>query len=404
MAYAEANLRKGNRLEAMKTYQKLEKLKPENTDVKVALVKIYYSMDHHRDALQEIKDILKIEPRHIESHLLLRRIDRKFGIPQDMRRDFEEHLTFTASPRKIRVLKKQYELEKRKYEKLIADYDRQMEEDQDNPILLYNKSKAEERVKLAEETLEDLEEMKGEEVEEEEAYPSAEVEAPTLLTLEPVEELPTEKAESEEEEVVEEITSEEPIPEATQEETELEVSSIEPKPLEEMEEAIVEVREEEEEAEHGAVEKSAADEEEEEAVAAPSARRIEFYQGLTGQLDEILNAINRTRGVTSSMVIDNTGYVIHNISSDTFDPSQVSNQLLEGVRALISWKADEGEHARQLLYWVLEFKKGLMVLHPLAPEIYLVVMGHRRANFGAVKYSIEKNTADIKQTFEEMPE
>jgi len=176
MAYAEACRSRGSRLEALKAYQKIIKIKPDLPEVRCALANIYFHMDHFRDALIEIKKIFLIDPRNVEAHLLLKKIDIKFGIPADLKADLKEHLSFKTSPRRIEKIKKQYEVEKNKYEKLIGDLEKQLEKDKGNPLYLYNKSKAEERVAYAVRTLKELEEMTDEALQEEEPdYPKLEV-------------------------------------------------------------------------------------------------------------------------------------------------------------------------------------------------------------------------------------
>lgn len=388
MAYAEANLRKGSRLEAMKTYQKLVRLKPDVPDIRYALAKIYFSMNHYSDSLGELARIFEIAPKHIESHLLLRRIEKKGAIPEEMKETLAPHLDFTASPSRIKTIQMQFDLEKRKYERLINDYNKQLEEDEDNPIILYNRTKAEERVKVAEENLAELNNLIGEE--EEEEKPAF---VPLAETVEPeTSDVPEEAVQEEESsdsigDELESIMDEEESDALAS----LSMTGDSPVgvPLEEMEDSIVEVESEKTEEDLG------------EPVL--SSERLEFYENIKGDLEKVLKSVNKARGVSSSLVLDHAGHIISDLISEDFDPGQLGMMILQGVKPLISWKVDEGKKSRELLYWVLEFRKGLLVLQPLSPEIYLVVLGSQGANFGAVKYSIEKNTNKLQKLLTDIP-
>lgn len=487
MVYAESNLRKGNRLEAMKAYQKVVKIKPNVPDVRNALTRIYLSLNHFKDAYNEIWKVLDMDPKNIEGHLLLKKLVKKAEIPEKYREMLEFHMDFKASPRKIKSLKKQFEMEKRKYSSLINDYERQLEDDEGNPIIMFNKSKAEERFLFAEETLEDLESMVGGEDDEDEVYaglelpevvevPEAEtaideetevdVEVPDYVpdeeeSLDIIEEeiplslsigmeesdgiqVETEAGEEvflpEEDEIPEvaiseiaedvmEAPIEEEIPMAIEEEVmEEAIEEVIEEPLDEqaVEEpaSIIEVAEEAEEAEEfpevseaigevieeidEPISEEVTEEEssepvdevteaspEKEVVSLISDERMSFYDEMEGSMSKVLKTLNRTRGVTSSLILDNTGYILCLESSEKLNTQELGLQVLDGVSPLMLWGNIEGNRDRELLYWVLEFKEGLMVLQPLTQDIYLVVLGKSGANFGAVRYSIEKNTARL---------
>lgn len=498
MVYAESNLRKGNRLEAMKAYQKVVIIKPDVPDVRNALTRIYLSLNHFKDAYNEISKVLDIDPKNIEGHLLLKKLTKKAEIPEIFRETLEFHLDFKASPRKINILKKQFEMEKRKYSTLINDYERQLEDDEGNPIIMFNKSKAEERLSFAEETLEDLETMVGDVEDEDEVYaglekpaaveiPEAEagmeqetevdVEVPDFFPDEEEtldirqEEVPislsigmeeSEQAETDmeidaeaevetedellipeteegeileiqtpeiaeevmetpvEEEisaVVEEEPAEEVIELSADEQTEEEPVTVIEEPAETevtetIEEAdeihgvsedVDEVIEETEVISEESIKEEPVKTEEEipekipekKAVSLISDERMSFYDEMEGSMSKVLKTLNRTRGVTSSLILDNTGFILCLESSEKLNTQELALQVLDGVSPLMEWGNIEGNRDRELLYWVLEFKEGLMVLQPLTKDIYLVVLGKSGANFGAVRYSIEKNTARL---------
>ncbi|MCE1248077.1 MAG: hypothetical protein LWY06_15665 [Firmicutes bacterium] len=446
MVYAEANLRKGNRLEAMKAYQDVVRIKPDVPEVRIALAKIYISMNHDFDAYQEILNVIRMDEKNLEGHLLLKTLSRKTPIPEEFAGELSSHLDFKASPRRVRTLQTQASLEKRKYERLIKEYDSQMEENNGDPVTLYNRKKAQERLDFAIQTFLDLEEMVGEPDPGEEQYyrpapvrleesvsvPS-EITDETEIAEEPVGEaiLGTGTISGEEgEEVIEAISEylEEKMPD------EPEAVEVMPQP-EEILPIVVEIGEEvvaeEPETTVETIPEPVAAEEEinadvQEPVAAEIAETIEeipaeelpveevpvvqvsedrkkFYKDIQGKMDFVLQTLSKTRGVTASFIMDNSGSVLHIISTENFDQNEMTQQALKGVEPLLKWRTSEEQTECELLYWVLEFKKGLMVLQPLTPEVFLVVIGKTGANFGAVRYSIEKNTGKLLSALAKMP-
>lgn len=464
-------MRKGNRLEAMKAYQKLARLKPGESEVRISLAKIYASMNQQYDAFFEVNTVLEQDPRNIEAHLLLRRFARKFNIPADLKESLEQQLFFMAPPKKIRIFQKLHEMEKRKYEKLIEEFNSQLEEDPGNPVIIFNRSKAEGRLRTVEESLQDLSEMISTEIEweeeigpdyippeftEETRIPSEDEFAPepeadeAEAPIEPEDGYPEEQPTgvhleeefiesmepqlpSYEEMESEEIQQTEPSGEPAAEEAP--VDQMEKPPMEttgEPAEAPVEeeapeaaqpeeaetVEEEaptETEAEQAFEEAPEADLEPEKETPPPpvehaeeeytaSPERMAFLESINAEIEKCLKAINQTRGVTASLVTDHAGHILfHTGGADLAEPEELTTQVLSGLKPLVQWDPQTQRATRSLLHWVLEFKKGLLMLQPLAPGIYLVVIGKARANFGAVKYSVEKNSSSLVESLTKMP-
>lgn len=426
MVYAEANLRKGNRLEAMKAYQKVIKVKPGETKVRLALTKIYFSLKHYHDAFEEIVNIFEIDPKDIEAHLFLMEMLREEKAPKEFRGVLDKHRDFKAPPSKVHILKTQLELEKRKFTRLIEDYDRQLEQDEGNPIVLYSKNKAEERLERAVRAISDLESIEGGlDLEEEVIRPVFErpkveaaphVEPDIFIAQEeevisepmpPMEEIPEEIPEQPPEETPEIIVErvvEEPVEEVMETHDSVEMEDL-PEPEMISADSIFGGKEQElhEEAE-------VTDEPEE--IHEPEARlddkvefksdvpplspeKKKFFDGIKGEMEKSLKALNRTRGVSSSLIMDSENHILQIASKDSYNPEELGSLILEGVGPLLNWKTGKSDEIDQLLFWVMEFKNGLLVLQPLTTEIFLVVMGKRGANFGAVRYGIEKNTGKL---------
>lgn len=159
MVYAEANLRKGNRLEAMKTYQKLLKIKPDSLETKVALSKIYFSAGQYKGAYSELFGVLEKDPKNIDAHLLLRKLTRATGLPEKDGEAIGNYLDFKASRSRIQVHQKQVGLEIKKIRKLAEDYEKQLEVDSENPVILYLLKKVGDQLALTDESVKDLELM-----------------------------------------------------------------------------------------------------------------------------------------------------------------------------------------------------------------------------------------------------
>jgi tetratricopeptide (TPR) repeat protein/predicted regulator of Ras-like GTPase activity (Roadblock/LC7/MglB family) len=456
MAYAEANLRKGNRLEAMKAYQRLSRLSPGETEVRISLARIYASTNQQHDAFFEIKTVLEIDSANIEAHLLLRGLSRQFKIPNDLKGFLEQHLSFQAPAKIVRIHKRLHEMEARKFQMLIDEYDRQLEEDSGNPIVVFNRKKAQDRLHSAEEALQDLQDMVMDQEEdtpesfqeeeaqvsfvvpevqepEEEAAPAYQEEeyedaAPheAYAIEEPAEETamgleegyPEEEGHwPQEDESIQEIPGDYPEVEEEPDQSPGEEEFVMPG-QDEPEEAEPEIPLEEEASFQGEDipplyedqqpgEAMTGPPEEEDTAEPPaeaeedaiSPARQEFYARVAGDLEEILTAIFQTRGVSSSLVLDGRGNILCHTGADSGDPEALAALIIEGVEPLLAWT----EKAGRLMHWILEFDKGLLFLLPLGGDLYLTVIGKTEANLGTVKYSVEKHYAPLARILKGLP-
>lgn len=455
MVYAESNLRKGNRLEALKAYQKVLKIKRDVPDVRVALAKIFISLKHYADAYREILEVFDMDPNHIEGHLLLKRMKTESEVPEDLQDKLNRHNEeFHPPAQKVGMLIMQFDLEKQKYSRLIEDYDRQLEDDEGNPIVLYNKSKANERLQETHVILEELASLLNKaEVQEAAEAPDMVEPIEAAEPVEPMEEaeellieeevplhlempaaediMPLAVESGDEEELVEVIedNQNEVLVDSFPEVEETAFSHSDQKVLLEdeslaesqIQDPVLSAISDEAESAESMEDISTEDVLKEEAPAlqddsaedlshkpepakTPSKERLEFYQQLSDEVIKVLTTINQTRGITSSLVMDNTGHILQIESSETFNIENLSAQILEGVTPLLKWKSDDSDKVNPLLYWVIEFKKGLMVLQPLTNEVFLVTIGKSGANFGAVRYSIEKNTGKLLASLASIPD
>jgi len=122
----------------------------------------------------------------------------------------------------------------------------------------------------------------------------------------------------------------------------------------------------------------------------PSPARREFYAGITGGLDSLVSTLAKTRGVTSIYVVSREGHLIGQSSKDAIGPERISEIVVEGLVFLESFAA-----APQ--YWVLECNGGIVVMQTIDAGHVLVAIGQAGANFGALRYTMDKTKPSFAQ-------
>lgn len=119
----------------------------------------------------------------------------------------------------------------------------------------------------------------------------------------------------------------------------------------------------------------------------PSEDRLAFYAQVAGPVADSLGRIGQTRGVTGSLVMADDPWLVRQVGQDS-DLSGALDPVAEGCRALVAF--GEG-----LQYWVLECENGIVVVQRLDARHLLVVVGKTGANFGSLRYAIDKNRMEL---------
>jgi len=114
---------------------------------------------------------------------------------------------------------------------------------------------------------------------------------------------------------------------------------------------------------------------------------------LIGALDPILQEIKKTKGLRGLFVLGLRGEVFHAIDDDKIDSATLGKTL-----SLVLKECSAFPH--QLIYWVVEFNEGLVVLQPIAPHIFLAMVADGSTSFGALRYLMDKGLPRIKDALQ----
>ncbi len=117
---------------------------------------------------------------------------------------------------------------------------------------------------------------------------------------------------------------------------------------------------------------------------APSAPlAVSDPMALRKALAEPLAVLARTRGVTSIHILTPGGQVIEQTGLEGLESKRFSEFVVEGMAILNSF-------ASRPSYWVTECTGGILVLQTLSDEHVLVTVGQTGANFGTLRYTMDK--------------
>jgi len=133
----------------------------------------------------------------------------------------------------------------------------------------------------------------------------------------------------------------------------------------------------------------------------PSEERIQFYQQVKDSITTILAALIKTKGVTVVMAVAGDGYVVDSIVNEAIDYAQIGKKISSGIEVIRHWR--DGEKGRSFLYWVLEFEQGLVVVRAINSEYFLVAIAKAGANFGAMRYSMDKGKETLDEILSSAP-
>lgn len=116
-----------------------------------------------------------------------------------------------------------------------------------------------------------------------------------------------------------------------------------------------------------------------------------IYAPLLGNLENLIQTLAKTRGVSSVFLVNRQGYCVSEIIRDTLDRERVSEFIVETVAFL------EG-YASQPQYWVLECAGGIVVIQSVDNHHFLLTIGQTGANFGALRYTMDR----VRPSFEQV--
>lgn len=132
-------------------------------------------------------------------------------------------------------------------------------------------------------------------------------------------------------------------------------------------------------------------------AAGPSQARLDFYDSLAGDIGELTSTLSKTRGVTSIFVVERSGHMLEHSSRDEVAPERISTMIVEALDFLEAFASDPQ-------YWVLECNGGILVMQSIDYNHVLVAIGQAGANFGALRYTMDKTRARFAELLAGLPD
>lgn len=418
LGFAEANLRRGRRLEALQAYQKVLGLTPDVSDAHLAVAEIYRLHGLPLEAYDELRRVFELEPGRPEAHLLLHEIEGLAPIPPEldfMRRRYPSELQ-VAETRSRLVLE---------LEHLVREVEQLREPGEGptaEPVSAYHLEQARKRLSRTQHLLSLLDTLPTHSPE----PPRPELLAP-VADEEPVPELPLVNLEMESEAGSESDSGLEPVayetpefpelpelPELTSLETEpayeTQEMDAEPDPLEDDLSSLDDLLRDTPELDGTEPEADAQDieeffsslaiseenlvpepeevplpvlEPEPEVASGPSAARLAYYESVAPSLREAVDELLRTRGLTSIFLVSVDGHVVTYQARDAVGPEQMGPLVVQVQQCVQDFSSE-------LTYWALECEGGIVLLQQLDERHALVAVGQAGSSFAMIRLNLDK--------------
>jgi hypothetical protein len=128
-----------------------------------------------------------------------------------------------------------------------------------------------------------------------------------------------------------------------------------------------------------------------------SAARKAFYETHSEALSGLTTTLARTRGVTSIYLVAREGVTIDSVAKDEISEKRVGDLVRESFEFLEAFASDPA-------YWVLECAGGIFVMQKLDERHVLIAIGQAGANFGALRYTMDKTRTKFEQLLGQAPE
>lgn len=332
-------LRRDLRLEALQVFQRVLESAP-RAEARLGLAQIFARQQHYGEAYDELQRLFELDPVNVLGHALLLWLSQREAVPADL----QAHLAFVPSRKDLDESRASLEAERELMTREVDEYRAISSGSDPEPILLYHLEESRRRVERLLETLECMEGWEKLALAILPASPeSGEVE-PALQDVEPA------------------------------------LQDVEPA-LQEVELALQEVPESAAAGFEEALEIPSAAEVRAPLAPAPEAVQT-FYAGINLGLAELLERLGKTRGVQGSLVLAEDFGMVWQVGFEG-DLSQTLEGVLDGLALLRTYRGD-------LRHWVLEWDGGLGILQRIDERHFVLVVGRAGANFGVLRYAIEK--------------
>ncbi len=129
---------------------------------------------------------------------------------------------------------------------------------------------------------------------------------------------------------------------------------------------------------------------------ATAADRQAYYESRAEEIGKLTGTLARTRGVSSIFLVARDGTTIDSVVKDDIAESRVGELVKESFEFLLAY-------ADSPAYWVLECAGGIFVMQTLDDEHVLIAIGQAGANFGALRYTMDKTKAKFEAILQHVP-
>lgn len=396
IAYAEYQMRYGSRLEALQAYQHAISVDSESFEAYAGLAVIYMRQGLSKDGYESLIAILKKDPENVPARLFYKYFSSEHAPEAEIEEAFVSLPDYEITLKDIRVMKAHYDSLMALSELAISGYEDLMVENSDDFLCEFKREVASKRKdemnrfflflsgiegRMIDELMAEKRRLEEEErirLEEEERIRREEKERirreEEAIRAEEARKAEEERLRLEEEERIrrekeERIRLEEEARLAEEERLRLE---------EEIRIAEEEIRKAEEEARLA-----------EEARKAEEERlmREEKYNVIREQAEELLKSLSKNRGVKKVILLEKGGFEVASVMSEGFEDLGYSEFVSEVVSLIDSHCVED---TPPLLYSVLEYKAGLIVIRMLDSNYMFAVISGSGANFGVLRYAMEK--------------
>ena len=133
-----------------------------------------------------------------------------------------------------------------------------------------------------------------------------------------------------------------------------------------------------------------------ESSGAVAAERQAYYESKAEELGKLTGTLARTRGVTSIFLVSRDGTTIDSVVKDDVTEERIGELVKESFEFLLAY-------AKNPAYWVLECTGGIFVMQALDDRHVLIAVGQAGANFGALRYTMDKTKAKFATILDNVP-
>ncbi len=376
LAYAEANYMGGHNLEALKVFQRIIQSHPDTAEAHLAIARIYLTQRKFEESYAEVSRMLSQWPTYAGAHLLLRMLLKQADVPLEYIETIRQVNGYIPAPEDAQALRSKVYGERQLITTDIEEFDRVREAVDSDPAVEYHILCAQTRQSFLDQAvaiLDAWEKARQEQEQAERARQAAEEAERARRELEAQQEAERERVRQEAE---------------ARERDRLRLEEEQRRAEEErrrMEEEAVRAEEERAEAEAAASKPQ------------PSEARLDYYRQHAPALTDVLAALTKTRNVGGALVVAHDGYVVQRDLKEPVGEDEVAQFVRDGLALF------EENHPGKFALWVLEFEKGIVVTQNVHTQHVLVLLGGTGANFGALKFAMDKARPQISSILQNVP-